>query len=139
MSELGSDPRATGFEFGSVQKQKNSMVRASQMLILVLGFSFFAFFAFFRFVCFFCFFRFFCFFCRFFLLDVGVIYLFNLLTTVPSYFGYLKKISPQAPTALPRRAASGSELPHVLKFRLFAARVYSSGALSGGGCGAYGA
>ena len=55
-------------------------------------------------------------------LGLGVIYLFNLYSTVPSYFGYLKKISPQAPTALPRRAASGSELPHVVNFRLFPSR-----------------
>jgi hypothetical protein len=55
-------------------------------------------------------------------LGLGVIYLFNLYSTVPSYFGYLKKISPQALTALPRRAASGSELPHVVIFRLFPSR-----------------
>ena len=42
-------------------------------------------------------------------LGLGVIYLFNLYSTVPSYFGYLKKISPQALTALPRRAASCTE------------------------------
>ena len=56
-------------------------------------------------------------------LGLGVIYLFNLYSTVPSYFGYLKKFSPQALTALPRRAASGSELPHVVNFRLFPSRV----------------
>jgi hypothetical protein len=57
-------------------------------------------------------------------LGLGVIYLFNLYSTVPSYFGYLKKISPQALTALPRRAASGSELPHVVIFRLFPSRKF---------------
>ena len=48
-------------------------------------------------------------------LGLGVIYLFNLYSTVPSYFGYLKKIfaagahGATAPRCLRQRAASCSD------------------------------